>query len=109
MSVVNALVTDTFLGIKDQQPSIVLALNLGDNNIVTVTDESGEINPYLILAKLGIVSWERLNSAACRVKIEDNKVVAIGAFLEDSWYELVAEETSDELEEVEATPDLQEK
>lgn len=44
-----------------------------------------------ILRAVGASRWEDLKGRPCRVKIENEKIIAIGHYLKDIWFDMAEE------------------
>lgn len=57
----------------------------------SVTGSDHSLNPNMgaicdILKVVGVPSWEQLRGMKCRIKVENDKIVAIGNWLENRWF-----------------------
>ncbi len=88
----NAKIKGTSLGF-DEHYSFWVYLSYGDSSGQGFGGWSlgGEFTEYVIRGILTTVidhgAWEDLKGKPCRAKLEDGKVVAIGHFLEDKWFD----------------------
>lgn len=88
MEIRNAKIKFSYLGLDD-----ILTFQLGfecGESKPFVTDKIPANTPNIVclLSVLDLRSWEELPRKFARIKIENNKIVAIGNLIENRWVDL---------------------
>lgn len=92
MEIKNAKITGTSLGF-DEHYSFWVNLSYGDSSGQGFGGYAlgGKFTEYVIRGILTTIldhgKWEDLKGKPCRAKIEEGKIIAIGHYLEDKWFD----------------------
>jgi len=87
-STINAIIEETSLAPSGF--SLKVRLGVPQNPLANIVDYKKEGNNIsLLLESLQVDIWENVKNAPCRIKLGEGQIVAIGSFLNDTWYELI--------------------
>lgn len=94
MTIINARISSTFLGIEDHGCfTCDIGIDYGSGTETQIfggyslSKEFGINFLRGILETVGVEKWEDLKGKLIRIKEEDLRVVAIGNILEDVWFD----------------------